>query len=99
MASIFALDGEMMFIIIDLLTHNKTLLLTSRMFYNKAYKSLEHTRCILLQAYRSGNRGRTMKHPIENLIYRYSSQFGTFLHQDREKLRSSTREYVLYVSW
>jgi len=36
---------------------------------------------------------------IENLIYRYSSQFGTFLHQDREKLRSSTREYMLYVSW
>jgi hypothetical protein len=36
---------------------------------------------------------------IENLIYRYSSQFGTFLHQDREKLRLSTREYVLYVSW
>lgn|SRR6266851_806803 len=29
----------------------------------------------------------------------YSSQFGTFLHQDREKLRSSTREYMLYVSW
>jgi hypothetical protein len=38
-------------------------------------------------------------HAIENLIYRYSSQFGTFLHQDREKLRLSTREYVLYVSW
>jgi hypothetical protein len=38
-------------------------------------------------------------YPFENLIYRYSSQFGTFLHQDREKLRSSTREYVLYVSW